>query len=84
MLPLSHNYSGEQKKSYKIRCTKNNVILLTGLKFNKSDLTQNDCNEYLWKISSPCKKCIACSSIRHCRFTFLSECSLVVAPLRCV
>lgn len=41
MLPLSHNYSGEQKKSYKIRCTKNNVILLTGLKFNKSDLMQN-------------------------------------------
>lgn len=41
MLPLSHNYSDEQKKSYKIRCTKNNVILLTGPKFNKSDLTQN-------------------------------------------
>lgn len=41
MLPFLHNYSGEQKKSYKIRYIKNNVILLTRPKFNKNDLTQN-------------------------------------------
>lgn len=41
MLPLLHNYSGKQKKSYKIRCTKNNAILLTRPKFNRSDLSQN-------------------------------------------